>query len=95
MSFKCPECGAEKTGIIDTRPVRRGSSNGVSRRRRCLVTSCGHRFSTREVIDGNIDVGMSKNNISIAIERAKTTASFDKYLLGVVEKIVMAIKSRR
>jgi len=55
--MKCPKCDehqhtpkaenrrAGKAGVIDCRPA---SGNGIRRRRACW--SCGHRFSTLEVV---------------------------------------------
>ena len=44
----CPSCGAERPGVYDSRP---GIAFGVPahrRRRRC--ESCGHKFTTFEII---------------------------------------------
>lgn len=42
--MRCPQCDADDTRVIDSRPVEAGSS--IRRRRRC--TTCGHRFTTYE-----------------------------------------------
>ena len=42
--MRCPQCDADDTRVIDSRPVDAGAS--VRRRRRCTV--CGHRFTTYE-----------------------------------------------
>ena len=41
--MKCPECGSENTGCIDS---RNGKKN---RRRRYICKVCGGRFSTYEI----------------------------------------------
>lgn len=47
--FRCPQegCGGAAY-VVDSRPSEGG---GVSRRRECRT--CGHRFTTREDIDGS------------------------------------------
>ena len=42
--MRCPQCDAEETRVIDSRPVEAGVS--IRRRRRC--TTCGYRFTTYE-----------------------------------------------
>ncbi|HLC23323.1 MAG TPA: transcriptional regulator NrdR [Dehalococcoidia bacterium] len=42
MAVKCPNCGTEKSRVVDSREV----DAGIRRRRRCL--GCGSRFTTYE-----------------------------------------------
>ncbi len=42
--MRCPDCGYENTGVIDTRDTEKG--NTVRRRRECR--RCGFRFTTYE-----------------------------------------------
>jgi ribosomal protein L32 len=41
--MKCPNCGKEKTEIVDCR------SRGDKKQRRRLCSDCGHRFNTTEM----------------------------------------------
>gem|GEM_PF-4233636 len=43
----CPECGAKKTRVLESRPVVTGVLSSSRRRRRCL--RCGHTYATIEV----------------------------------------------
>lgn len=50
-SLICPRCKKlERQDVLDSRPDK----DGVRRRRRC---PCGHRFTTRERIIGNVGPG--------------------------------------
>ena len=42
----CPFCGANDTKVIDSRLVAEGDQ--VRRRRECLASGCGERFTTFE-----------------------------------------------
>jgi transcriptional repressor NrdR len=42
--MKCPYCGHADTRVIDSRE----SEDGIRRRRECLLTECGRRFTTYE-----------------------------------------------
>lgn len=45
--MKCPFCGNEDTGVVDTRPVE--ENNSIRRRREC--SSCKKRFTTYEKVE--------------------------------------------
>lgn len=45
--MKCPYCGNEDTGVVDTRPVE--ENNSIRRRREC--SSCKKRFTTYEKVE--------------------------------------------
>ena len=45
--MECPKCFAQKTTVKDSRPTP--TEGRVKRKRQC---SCGHRFSTLEILDG-------------------------------------------
>jgi len=49
--MKCPECGSENTGCIDS---RNGKKN---RRRRYICQDCGGRFSTYEIYADELKAG--------------------------------------
>src|SRR5688572_27194054 len=44
--MKCPYCGHDDTKVTDSRE----SEDGIRRRRECLSTACGRRFTTYERI---------------------------------------------
>ena len=46
--LKCPKCGSEDSGVIDSR----GGMNYTVRRRR-ICNECLYRFSTIEITDGD------------------------------------------
>lgn len=46
--MQCPKCKSDLTSVVDSRPS--GETN--RRRRQCI--DCGFRFSTREVIDDEL-----------------------------------------
>ena len=45
VAMHCPRCQHNKTGVMDSRPRREGTS--ITRRRKCF--SCGHKFTTTEI----------------------------------------------
>jgi transcriptional regulator NrdR family protein len=45
--MKCPKCGSESE-VLATRTSPR--TNAVTRRRRCLATGCGAKFTTHETV---------------------------------------------
>lgn len=45
--MKCPFCGSEDTGVVDTRPVE--ENNSIRRRREC--SACKKRFTTYEKVE--------------------------------------------
>lgn len=47
--MRCPQCGHTYHQINDVRP----SGNDMRRRRQCH--QCGHKWSTLEVMDGEVD----------------------------------------
>lgn len=47
--YRCPHCGDQNVGIIDSRQTDAGKEIIVRRRRRCR--SCEHRFTTYEISD--------------------------------------------
>lgn len=53
--MKCPYCGHENSGVVESRPT--GESEAVRRRRVC--EKCEKRFTTYERV-GNIDLRVSK-----------------------------------
>ena len=46
--IKCPNCGERSRHVIESRRTR----NAVCRR--CVCRQCGHRFTTRECVDGPV-----------------------------------------
>ena len=46
LGVPCPRCGEVSSFGTNTRPT----ANGVRRRRECA--NCGHRFTTRETLEG-------------------------------------------
>ncbi len=45
--MRCPKCGCQDDKVIDSRASREGAT--IRRRRECV--SCGHRFTTYEVVE--------------------------------------------
>ena len=46
--MQCPKCKNDDTSVVDSRPT--GETN--RRRRQCVA--CGYRFTTREVMDDDL-----------------------------------------
>jgi transcriptional repressor NrdR len=63
--MKCPECGCEESKVIDSRPTE----NKVRRRRECI--SCGHRFTTYEIIEDIPLMVVKKDNTIEPFDREK------------------------
>lgn len=45
----CPICGHEESSVADSRP----SDGYIRRRRKCL--KCGGRYTTREMVESNLE----------------------------------------
>jgi transcriptional regulator NrdR family protein len=52
-SIVCPECGAADTAVKDTRPTSWGACSVIRRRRLCV--QCRIRFTTYELIAGDLE----------------------------------------
>ncbi|MCR4672403.1 MAG: transcriptional regulator NrdR [Lachnospiraceae bacterium] len=68
--MKCPYCGAEDTGVVDSRPV--DSNNAIRRRRHCSV--CGKRFTTYERVETLPLIVIKKDNNREPYDRSKVEA---------------------
>lgn len=55
--MRCPYCGHEESGVIESRPTSAGEA--IRRRREC--EDCNKRFTTYERV-GNIDLEVRKRN---------------------------------
>ena len=71
--MKCPFCGHEETGVVDTRVSDEGDI--VRRRRKC--TACEKRFTTYERPEIQLPQVVKKNGSRIEFSRAKLRASLD------------------
>ena len=71
--MKCPFCGHEETGVVDTRVSDEGDI--VRRRRKC--TACEKRFTTYERPEIQLPQVVKKNGSRIEFSRAKLCASLD------------------
>ncbi|MFV0370172.1 MAG: transcriptional regulator NrdR [Azonexus sp.] len=71
--MKCPFCGNEETGVVDTRVSDEGDI--VRRRRKC--TACEKRFTTYERAEIQLPQVVKKNGSRIEFSRAKLRASLD------------------
>ncbi|MDX9737271.1 MAG: transcriptional regulator NrdR [Azonexus sp.] len=71
--MKCPFCGHEETGVVDTRVSDEGDI--VRRRRKC--SACEKRFTTYERPEIQLPQVVKKNGSRIEFSRAKLRASLD------------------
>lgn len=61
MSLYCPKCWA-KAKCIDSRC--HALTNTVRRRHKCQDKDCGHRFTSIEIIVGEVDLGTESSKLS-------------------------------
>lgn len=54
--ISCPICGG-KTTVKDSRP---GAENTIRRRRYCMKSGCGERFTTYEILGATIGIGRGR-----------------------------------
>ena len=71
--MKCPFCGHEETGVVDTRVSDEGDI--VRRRRKC--SACEKRFTTYERPEIQLPQVVKKNGSRIEFSRAKLRASLE------------------
>lgn len=71
--MKCPFCGADDTGVADTRLNDEGDI--VRRRRKC--TACDKRFTTYERAEIRLPQVVKKNGSRTEFNRDKLRASFE------------------
>jgi len=69
--MKCPFCGHEETGVVDTRVSDEGDI--VRRRRKC--TACEKRFTTYERPEIQLPQVVKKNGSRVDFDREKLSAS--------------------
>lgn len=68
--MKCPYCGNEDTGVVDTRPVE--ENNSIRRRRVC--GACKKRFTTYEKVETIPLIVIKKDNTREPYDRHKIEA---------------------
>ncbi len=71
--MKCPFCGHDETGVMDTRVSDEGDI--VRRRRKC--TACDKRFTTYERAEIQLPQVIKKNGLRADFSREKLRASLD------------------
>ena len=67
--MKCPYCGKENTGVIDSRPT---DDSSIRRRRQC--DECGKRFTTYEKVETLPLIVVKKDNNREPYDREKIVA---------------------
>jgi transcriptional repressor NrdR len=71
--MKCPFCGHDETGVVDTRVSDEGDI--VRRRRKC--TACDKRFTTYERAEIQLPQVVKKNGLRADFNRSKLRASLE------------------
>ncbi len=71
--MKCPFCGHDETGVVDTRVSEEGDI--VRRRRKC--SACDKRFTTYERAEIQLPQVVKKNGLRADFSRAKLRASLE------------------
>ena len=71
--MKCPFCGHDETGVVDTRVSEEGDI--VRRRRKC--SACDKRFTTYERAEIQLPQVVKKNGLRAAFNRTKLRASLE------------------
>ncbi len=71
--MKCPFCGNDETGVVDTRVSEEGDI--VRRRRKCAA--CDKRFTTYERAEIQLPQVVKKNGLRADFNRAKLRASLE------------------
>src|SRR5687768_18545404 len=69
--MRCSKCGCQEDKVIDSRTSREGAT--IRRRRECL--SCGHRFTTYEVIENEAITVVKRDDRSEPFSREKLLQS--------------------
>ena len=98
--MRCPYCGKEETGVIDSREVMDGE--GIRRRRECKF--CKRRFTTYEKAEEADITIIKKDNTREPFDRAKLLGGIMKacekrrvtreQMEAIVSKIEMNLRSR-
>ena len=98
--MRCPYCGKEETGVIDSREVMDG--DGIRRRRECKF--CKRRFTTYEKAEEADITIIKKDNTREPFDRAKLLGGIMKacekrrvtreQMEAIVNKIEMNLRSR-
>ncbi|MCK6389524.1 MAG: transcriptional regulator NrdR [Azonexus sp.] len=71
--MKCPFCGHDETGVVDTRVSEEGDI--VRRRRKC--SACDKRFTTYERAEIQLPQVVKKNGLRADFNRTKLRASLE------------------
>jgi len=71
--MRCPFCGNDETGVVDTRVSEEGDI--VRRRRKCAA--CDKRFTTYERAEIQLPQVVKKNGLRADFSRAKLRASLE------------------
>ena len=71
--MKCPFCGHDETGVVDTRVSEEGDI--VRRRRKC--SACDKRFTTYERAEIQLPQVVKKNGLRTEFKREKLRASLE------------------
>jgi transcriptional repressor NrdR len=74
--MKCPYCGFLEDRVVDSREIEDGQS--IRRRRQCLNTECGRRFTSRERIDEIPSMVIKKDGTRERFAREKLIAGLLK-----------------
>lgn len=76
--FKCPECGARRDRVVDSR----GNQAGTFIRRRRICDGCRHRWTTYERIEADGDADLFNEQHS----RAKAIAAELREMATALER---------
>ncbi len=74
--MRCPFCGAEDTGVIDSRVSEEGTR--IRRRRRCIA--CEKRFTTYETVELRFPQVIKQDGNRVEFDRDKLYTSFMRAL---------------
>lgn len=74
--MRCPFCGAEDTGVIDSRENDDGTR--IRRRRRCMA--CAKRFTTYETVELRYPQVIKQDGNRVEFDRNKLLTSFRRAL---------------
>src|SRR5439155_15859153 len=72
--MRCPKCGCQDDKVIDSRSSREGAT--IRRRRECV--SCGHRFTTYEVMEQGRLMVLKRDDRREEFSREKLLAGVQK-----------------
>ncbi len=74
--MKCPFCGHLRDKVVDSREIKEGDA--IRRRRQCLNSACGRRFTSRERIDEIPQMVVKKDGTRERFERSKLVSGLLK-----------------